>query len=229
MPMTAAQSTPNQAINAAPGAGGGAVEAGNLPALLRSAASGDSGAWRDLVKLYSGRVFALVRSRVSRPDLAEEITQSVFVTIATKLKPDVPALAPGTIPSASGGYTEQGRFESWLFRIAMNRVRDEVRRLKRHAVATDPDLLNDVSDRTRSAPSAPPAELTNLRLAMIQLSEADREVIELRHHAGLSFAQMADVLEEPLGTLLARHHRALRKLKDLMLATMTNEDDGDLT
>jgi RNA polymerase sigma-70 factor (ECF subfamily) len=48
------------------------------------------------------------------------------------------------------------------------------------------------------------------------LSESDREVIELRHHAGLSFKQIAELVNEPLGTLLARHHRALRKLKAAM-------------
>jgi RNA polymerase sigma-70 factor (ECF subfamily) len=48
------------------------------------------------------------------------------------------------------------------------------------------------------------------------LSESDREVVELRHHAGMSFKSMAELLEEPIGTLLARHHRALKKLKDLM-------------
>ena len=61
-----------------------------------------------------------------------------------------------------------------------------------------------------------PRALGTLRAAMAQLPEADREIIELRHHGGMSFKQMADLLSEPLGTLLARHHRALRKLKQLM-------------
>jgi len=72
-------------------------------------------------------VFAMARSRVRDDDMAEEITQSVFATIATKLTRD--------------GYDERGRFESWLFRITMNRVRDEFRRLKRHAATTDPCVL----------------------------------------------------------------------------------------
>ena len=58
--------------------------------------------------------------------------------------------------------------------------------------------------------------LARLRIAMNELPEADREIIELRHHGGMSFKQMSELLEEPLGTLLARHHRALRKLKQLM-------------
>ena len=55
-----------------------------------------------------------------------------------------------------------------------------------------------------------------LKRAMETLSDADREIVELRHHGGLSFKQIADVLGEPMGTLLARHHRALKKLKEMM-------------
>lgn len=54
---------------------------------------------------------------------------------------------------------------------------------------------------------------------MGQLSESDREIVELRHHGQMNFKDMADLLEEPMGTLLARHHRALRKLKELMEAS----------
>jgi len=50
-------------------------------------------------------------------------------------------------------------------------------------------------------------------------------VIELRHHGGLSFQQMADLLEEPLGTLLARHHRALRKLRELLRRRLGEENE----
>jgi RNA polymerase sigma-70 factor, ECF subfamily len=58
--------------------------------------------------------------------------------------------------------------------------------------------------------------LAKLRQAMAELSDSDREVIELRHHGGMSFREIAEMLDQPLGTLLARHHRALRKLKQLM-------------
>jgi RNA polymerase sigma-70 factor (ECF subfamily) len=137
----------------------------------------------------------------------------VFVTVATKL--------------GAGEYTEQGRFESWLFRVAMNRIRDEVRRLKRHAEPTDPESFSEVSEtrmggseRTLTGAEGEADEsIRTLRGAMERLTDADREVIELRHHAGLSFKQMADLLNEPLGTLLARHHRALRKLKELITAS----------
>ena len=59
------------------------------------------------------------------------------------------------------------------------------------------------------------------------LSEKDREVIDLRHVGGLSFRQIGELLDEPVGTLLARHHRALAKLRDLMTPpSETAEEDG---
>lgn len=170
--------------------------------LLAEAASGDQAAWRRLVDLFADRVFALARSRVGCSVLAEEITQSVFVTVASKI--------------AAGQYNEQGRFEAWLFRIAMNRVRDEIRRVRRHAEPVDPSAFQSMPE---AAPDRAPSggdeegELERLRAALATLGEADQEVIQLRHHAQLSFKQMAELLDEPVGTLLARHHRALAKLR----------------
>ncbi len=169
--------------------------------LLARAAAGDEDAWRGIVSLYARRVFALARSRRLSDDTAEEVAQSVFVTVAPQL--------------GSGRYSERGRFESWLFRVAINRVRDEIRRVARHAGAADPASLD-----ARAADAAPPhddsgeRDVALLRQAMSGLSDADREIVDLRHHAGLSFKQISDLLGEPLGTLLARHHRALRKLRD---------------
>jgi len=177
------------------------------PAVLAAAAAGDDRAWETLVGVYGRRVYALVRSRLRQPEVAEEITQSVFATVAAKL--------------TTGEYAESGRFEPWLFRIAVNRVRDEIRRQRRHSETVDSDMLADVA----AAPEENvgpgdggglPEVMEGLRSAMAELPEADRHIVELRHHAGLSFAQMAELLAEPLGTLLARHHRALKKLKALL-------------
>ena len=171
--------------------------------LLAAAAGGDESAWRRLVELYGRRVFALAKSRCQRADLAEEVTQSVFATVATKL--------------GSGGYAEEGKFEAWLFRITMNRIRDEMRRSKHRPEAADPATFGGVAGRVEEEGGEDQAlMLGRLRDAMGRLSESDREVIELRHHGGMSFKQMSELLDEPLGTLLARHHRALRKLKQIM-------------
>ncbi len=187
-----------------------------LAQLVHDAARGSESAWRDLTTLYGRRVFAMARSRVHDDDLAEEITQSVFVTVATKLTKD--------------GYAEQGRFEPWLFRITMNRVRDEFRRRKRHASAIDPSHLRD----TQGVHDAPiddhtPLEQSRLRAALEQLNESDREIIDLRHQGQMSFKQISTLLNEPVGTLLARHHRALKKLRAILEPQQTTTDDPGAT
>lgn len=176
-------------------------QSAEVAGLLAAASKGDQGAWRELIARYGRRVFALAKSRCQRTDLAEEVTQSVFATVAGKL--------------GRGGYTEQGRFESWLFRVAMNRIRDEMRRLKRQADPTDPSSFGGVESRA-SEESVEGVMLDKLRAAMMELPDQDREVVELRHHGQMSFKEMSELLNEPLGTLLARHHRALRKLKQIM-------------
>ncbi len=164
---------------------------------------GDERAWRELVGAYGPRVFALAQSRCHNADVAEEIMQSVFATVAVKVR--------------GGDYIEHGKFEAWLFRVAMNRVRDYARSKKRSSA-----LFQQGSEPVAEAAAQREQERTDgeqlsaLRAALEQLPEADREVIELRHHGDLSFKQIADLLDEPLGTLLARHHRALRKLKELV-------------
>jgi RNA polymerase sigma factor (sigma-70 family) len=55
-----------------------------------------------------------------------------------------------------------------------------------------------------------------LSKALARLPEADREIIELRHTGGMSFRALSDYYGEPVGTLLARHHRALRKLRVML-------------
>ncbi|MFK7759374.1 MAG: RNA polymerase sigma factor [Phycisphaerales bacterium] len=181
--------------------------------LVKSAARGEEPAWRQLVDAYSRRVFAMANSRVHDSDLAEEITQSVFVTVATKLCQD--------------GYNEQGRFEPWLFRITMNRVRDEFRRRSRHARPTDPSHLQDAriqnTDQDQSEQTKSSTHAHQLQLALSQLNETDREIIQLRHHGQLSFKQISDILNQPVGTLLARHHRALKKLKVILETDTKNQ------
>jgi len=174
-----------------------------IAAILVRAARGDASAWRAVVDEYAPRVFALLRSQCHDAELAEEITQSTFCTLVSKL----------------AAYTEQGRFEAWLFRIAVNRLRDEMRRRQRQAAPMEESTLVGLrqAPRADAADERPePAEISALEEAMAQLSPADRLIIDLRHVGGMSFKQLSDYLGEPLGTLLARHHRALHKLRSLI-------------
>ena len=182
----------------------------DIAGLLERAAAGDQHAWREVIDEFGPRVFGLMRVQCGDPDLAEELTQSTFCTVAAKI---------------ADGYQEHGRFESWLFRIAMNRLRDEMRRRKRHARPT----TNEAMAAFIKAPPSTEGEAidqddrTALARALEQLGAKERQIIDLRHVGGLSFRQIEELLEEPVGTLLARHHRALRKLRGLI----ENRKNGD--
>ncbi len=174
----------------------------SLESTLQRAAAGDETAWQLIVATYTPRVYGLIRAQCGNADLAEEITQSTFFTVVEKI----------------GRYTELGRFESWLFRIAMNRLRDEMRRRRRHANPVPDDALVGLAGAAEPVDLGRPdlEQVQALQCALGRLSDADRRVIHLRHFAGLSFARIAEVQGEPLGTVLARHHRALKKLRQLL-------------
>jgi RNA polymerase sigma-70 factor, ECF subfamily len=191
-----------------------------LNQMLERAADGKPEAWRTLVEAYSGRVFGLLVRQCGDRDLAEEITQATFVQVVSHI----------------GRYREQGKFEPWLFRIAMNKLRDELRRRKRQARSMDMSggggsgeeaspwsaMENMVADQDKPEGQGPLEQVAKaeqvqlLRRAVADMSEADQRILYLRHTAGLSFAQIAEALDEPLGTVLARGHRALAKLRKLL-------------
>jgi RNA polymerase sigma-70 factor (ECF subfamily) len=203
-----------------------------LRALLREAATPPprcDSAWKQLLGIYGKRVFGLARSRLGGDrDAAEDIVQSVFSKLAVKLR--------------AGEYVEEGKFEAYLFRVAMNRIRDEGRRRSRsREFVTNLEATRNsgeqveppVADPLSGSPADHAARRTQeqhehnlLREALAQLPEADREVIELRHHGGMSFQQLSLVLEEPIGTILARHHRALRKLRAILDGKLSLEQTG---
>jgi RNA polymerase sigma-70 factor (ECF subfamily) len=158
--------------------------------------------------MYSGRLFGLIYRLTGSRDAAEDLLQETFLRVVRM------------IPE----YQHAGKFEAWLFRIAANLARDHVRRVRRrgqplplhgfgnpdepgppelaHAAQPDPDggLLKSEAEQRLGA-------------ALHKLPELDREIILLRHFSELSFREIAELLEIPLGTALARAHRALKRLR----------------
>jgi len=194
-------------------------------AIVMRVLAGEVSAWDELIEQFSPRVFGVLFHHCHDPELAEELTQDTFVRISEKF-------------SKPGGYQEQGRFEPWLMRVAMNRLRDEMRRRQRHAKSMDmrSGMSEDESSphwsslqagarkatgHAHEQPTPEQSTLTNealdvLRVAMEDLGEKDREILVLRHTLSMSFKEIASTLEEPVGTVLARAHRALGKLRSRM-------------
>jgi RNA polymerase sigma-70 factor (ECF subfamily) len=184
------------------------VEPAGLDRLLRRARKRDPEALHQLVDTYSGRLFGLLYRLTGQRDTAEDLLQETFLRVVRTI----------------ADYEHGGRFEAWLFRIAANLARDHSRRARRRGRLVMLDRLGQGGEPagTELADSAQPEpgrELlrkeTGERLnACLQgLTEMDREIILLRHFAELSFREIADMLQIPLGTALARAHRALKRLQ----------------
>lgn len=195
-----------------------------LADLIAAAAGGEEAAWRELIERYSRRVFALLVHQCGDRDLAEELTQATFVKVAQRLRSTDNADDPAD-DGAPPGYRESGRFEPWLFRIAMNQLRDEMRRRKRQANPVDfadtPPETIGLTPSNAGAMSPDQPLLTDerdaaLHAALARLTEPDRQLLAMRYSAELTYPQIAEALDQPLGTVLARGHRALKKLKTLL-------------
>jgi RNA polymerase sigma-70 factor (ECF subfamily) len=179
-----------------------------LDELLRQARQRNPDALSRLVAEYSPRVYGLLYRLTGTPEAAEDLLQETFLRVVRTIEE----------------YEHDGKFEQWLFRIAANLARDRARQLKRRGPqrALD-DESGAAATQGLAAASVPaqPAEMLlrreegeRLAAALARLTAPEREILLLRHFAELSFKEIAELLEVPLGTALARAHRALQRLKE---------------
>lgn len=187
------------------------MDPAGLERLLRRASRREPEALETLVDAYSPRVFGMLYRLTGSRETAEDLTQETFLRVVRTI----------------ADYEHTGRFESWLFRIAGNLARDHGRRIQRRGRPASLDGLDqegesaraDVPDNRRpdAGEALAAAELgEELNARLRELNEMDREIILLRHFSELSFQEIAELLGIPLGTALARAHRALKRLRSAM-------------
>lgn len=184
-----------------------AVEKGGLDELLRRAARRDAEALGRLVDLYGSRLYGLLYRLTASRDAADELLQETFLRVVRTID----------------RYEHNGKFEAWLFRIAANLARDRGRqRGRRHATSAFDERELQSATFTNDADAGPEADVVRrerterLLAGLDALSDTDREIVMLRHYSELSFQEIADLLGVPLGTALARAHRALGKLREIV-------------
>jgi RNA polymerase sigma-70 factor (ECF subfamily) len=108
------------------------------------------------------------------------------------------------------------RLRPWLYQITLNTVRNRVRRPALVTVAADGPLGNGLAARADEQPErvAVAAETqTQLASAIARLPKRYATAVVLRHVQGLSYAEVAEVLEQPVGTTKSDVHRGLRLLR----------------
>ena len=187
--------------------------------LIRQAQNGDRAAYGQIVLTYQDRLYNAVLRLVGDADEAAELTQEAFTRGLMKID---------SFRGDASAYT-------WLFRIAMNLALSELRKVQRHRVFSldrpsqaagaqggrDGDQASGLIDRIAQDRSAGPLETIERQerdeqvlAALGRLDPEYRAVLVMRDIEGFDYAQMAEVLDVPLGTLKSRLFRARLALRD---------------
>jgi len=176
--------------------------------IVRRILRGEEDLFELLVRRYQARVLGHVARMVGQRDDALDLTQEIFIKVFQALD----------------RYNAQYKFSTWLFRIAGNAAIDHLRKKRPRTVpleASDPTSSRQVSSIEYKSPELDPyADLRNtergeaISRAIQELPPEFRELITLRHFAGLSYEEIAQVKEMPLGTVKNKLFRARAVLKE---------------
>lgn len=165
------------------------------------AAGGDARAWQELFDRWKKPLLAFFyRSLGSMPE-AEDLTLEVFVRLHR----------------ASSRYEPRARFAAYLFHIAQNLLRNELRRRRRKPAAPLPPDAFDYLESPAAAEGRRLSELEEeFQRALGQLPEAQRTLLLLVHQQNLEPDAAAQILGVTANALRVQLHRARQRLKELM-------------
>jgi RNA polymerase sigma-70 factor (ECF subfamily) len=174
------------------------VNSDDLAQLIIGCKSGDSKCFSQIVDMYASRCYGYFYRLTGNKDLSDELLSELFVKLVEK------------ISSYKGG-----SFEGWLFRVASNIFHDYLRSKQRRKKLLDVHKVQIESEITEPKKSC--NEQVDLLEIQLKRMDADtRELIMLRFYSQLSFKEIAKIRSEPIGTTLAKLHRGLKKLRELM-------------
>jgi RNA polymerase sigma-70 factor (ECF subfamily) len=177
--------------------------------LVQAILRGDENAFRLLVERYQRSVYNIAWRMVRNDEDARDLTQETFVRVFRGIRT----------------FDQTRTFSTWLFRIATNLCIDHHRKRKMRTVSIDGSPPGEEDRAPISLPDPGPRpdrlhEVTSLAekidAYLERLSPAYRAVLHLRYREQLSYEEMAEALDIPLGTVKARLHRAHRHLRNLM-------------
>jgi RNA polymerase sigma-70 factor (ECF subfamily) len=175
--------------------------------------TGEEDLFEILVRRYQSRVLAHVTRIVGNRDDALDLSQEIFLKVF----------------GALDRYNPAYKFSTWVFRIAGNAAIDHLRKRRLRTVPLEvQDADGKVSSfEYKSHEMDPYAELRNVERgsaiarAIAALPTEFRELITLRHFGGLSYEQIAEVKQMPLGTVKNKLFRARAVLKDRLSGEMS--------
>jgi RNA polymerase sigma-70 factor (ECF subfamily) len=170
--------------------------------------SGKQSALEILLKRHKRKIFTYIYINVKVRSLAEDIFQDTFVKVIKSLK--------------EGNYSDEGKFLSWVIRIAHNLVIDHFRKAKQMKMVSNDDYETDLFNNVRFSEKNRENELIreqiikDVRNIIEFLPDDQKEVVVLRHYVGLSFKEIAEHTNVSINTALGRMRYALINLRKLI-------------
>lgn len=161
-----------------------------------------------LIKRHKSKVYTYILLIVKNEQLAEDIFQDTFIKVIQSLK--------------QGKYRDNGRFLSWVIRIAHNLIIDHFRKEKQLNTLSNDDYETDIFNSKKMSDKNIEDNLidtqiqSDVRRLINELPEDQKEVILLRHYGGLSFKEIAEQTNVSINTALGRMRYALINLRKLI-------------
>ena len=174
------------------------AESDDLARIITGCKNGDSRCFSKVVDMYASRCYGYFYRLTGDNDISDELLSELFVKLVEKI---------GSYKGVS--------FESWLFKIATNIFHDHLRSKQRRKKLLDvlkKQLESEITEHKQSDDE----QSDKLQIRLKTLDTDTRELIMLRFYSQLSFKEIAELRSEPIGTTLAKMHRGLKKLRQVM-------------
>jgi RNA polymerase sigma-70 factor (ECF subfamily) len=182
--------------------------------LVARSIRGDADSFNQLILRWERPIFALAYRTIGREEDARDVCQETFLR------------AFRALPRFRG----QAKFSSWLYRIALNLCRDWIRRERRAGFVQPPEDADLMELVAADHPTESIEELVARRdqvraveRAMARLPEEQRTAIVLKEYHGLTFQEIADLMDCPLSTVKTRLYQGLSVLRRELHETAERE------
>ena len=176
--------------------------------LVKQFIDGEQSSFEILVNRHKDKVYTYIFLMVKNDHLANDIFQETFIKVVKSLN--------------LGKYQENGKFISWVIRIAHNLIIDHFRKEKQMKTFSNDEYETDIFNSSKFSDNNVEEDIiqeqikTDVRKLVDYLPEEQKEVILLRHFVGLSFKEIADQTDVSINTALGRMRYALINLRKLI-------------
>jgi len=170
----------------------------NLAEIIAGCKAGNAASFEQLIDAYGGRCYGYFYRLTGNRELSDDLLSELFVKLVTKI----------------GSY-KGGSFESWVFRTATNIFHDYLRAKQRQQKAMDV-RKDEVALREAGTGRGGSERIDELQVQLEKLEPDTRELMVMRYYSQLTFREIASIRAEPIGTILSKVHRGIKKLRELM-------------